>query len=144
MPYYSQTSTSFLSPMIGNSSDTRSLSTGISVHDEQSPAGDYLGCLNAPTVSVCMPVYNCERYVAEAIESVLAQTFSDFEFLIIDDGSTDGTLPILKRYAAHDRRIQLTYRPNKGLAPTLQELVGQSRGEFLADRRRRHRSTRAV
>ena len=55
--------------------------------------------LDAPVVSVCMPAYNCQRYVAEAIESILGQTFRDFEFLIIDDGSTDGSLAILKRYA---------------------------------------------
>ena len=50
-------------------------------------------------ISVCMPVYNAERYVSEAIESVLSQTFKDFEFLILDDGSTDGSLAILKGYA---------------------------------------------
>ena len=48
--------------------------------------------IDQPRVSVALPVYNCERYVAEAIESILAQTFTDFEFLIVDDGSTDGTL----------------------------------------------------
>ena len=81
---------------------------------------------------MCMPVYNCRRYVAEAVESILGQTFSDFEFLIIDDGSTDGTLPILERYAARDPRVRLTSRPNKGVPATLKELVDQSRGEFIA------------
>ncbi|MBV8382587.1 MAG: glycosyltransferase, partial [Planctomycetaceae bacterium] len=47
--------------------------------------------MSSPSVSVCMPVYNTKRYVAEAVESILAQTFGDFEFLIIDDGSTDGS-----------------------------------------------------
>ncbi len=55
-----------------------------------------------------MPVYNAERYVSEAIESVLSQTFKDFEFLILDDGSTDGSLAILKGYAERDPRIRLT------------------------------------
>jgi glycosyltransferase involved in cell wall biosynthesis len=79
-----------------------------------------------------MPVYNAERYVAGAVESILGQTLGDFEFLILDDGSTDGSLAVLRRYAEADPRIRLTSRPNKGLAPTLNELVDQARGEFLA------------
>ena len=72
----------------------------------------------SPLISVCMPVYNDERYVSEAIESVLSQTFGDFEFLIHDDGSTDGTLTILEQYADRDARIRLSSRFNKGLATT--------------------------
>ena len=79
-----------------------------------------------------MPVYNAERFVAEAVESVLGQTLGDFEFLIIDDGSTDRSLEILKRYAARDPRVRLTSRPNKGVVATLNELIDQARGEFLA------------
>jgi glycosyltransferase involved in cell wall biosynthesis len=85
-----------------------------------------------PTVSVMMAVYNSERYVEEAVASVLGQTFTDFELLILDDGSTDGSLEVLRRLAATDPRIRLTSRPNKGLAPTLNELVDMARGEFLA------------
>jgi glycosyltransferase involved in cell wall biosynthesis len=85
-----------------------------------------------PLISVCMPVYNAERYLAEAVESILNQTNGDFEFLIIDDGSTDGSLEILKRYAARDARIRLTSRPNRGVAATLNELLDQARGEFIA------------
>jgi glycosyltransferase involved in cell wall biosynthesis len=79
-----------------------------------------------------MPVWNAERYVGEAIESILNQSNRDFEFLIIDDGSTDGSLEILKRYAARDSRISLTARPNCGVAATLNELVAQAQGEFIA------------
>jgi glycosyltransferase involved in cell wall biosynthesis len=86
----------------------------------------------APLISVCLPVYNTERYVAQAVESILNQTLGDFEFLIIDDGSTDGSLAIVERYSRSDPRIRLTSRTNKGLAPTLQELVTSTRGEFLA------------
>jgi glycosyltransferase involved in cell wall biosynthesis len=88
--------------------------------------------MNDPVISVCMPVYNAERYVAEAVESILNQTFGDFEFLIVDDGSTDGSLEVLRDYAGRDRRIRLTSRPNKGLVATLNELVEQSRGRLLA------------
>jgi glycosyltransferase involved in cell wall biosynthesis len=85
-----------------------------------------------PPISVCMPVYNAERYVAEAVESILGQTLGDFEFLILDDGSTDGSLRILERHASRDRRIRLISRPNKGLVASLNELVDRARGEFLA------------
>ncbi len=60
---------------------------------------------NSPKVSVIMPVYNREKYVSEAIESILNQTFTDFEFIIIDDGSTDSTAEIIKSFK--DNRIQL-------------------------------------
>lgn len=55
---------------------------------------------NRPLVSVLMPVYNAERYAAQAIEGILNQSLNDFEFLIVDDGSTDGSRAILERYAA--------------------------------------------
>jgi glycosyltransferase involved in cell wall biosynthesis len=85
-----------------------------------------------PTISVCLPVYNAERYVAEAVESILGQTFGDFELLIVDDGSTDGSRRILERYAAGDTRIRLVSRPNGGLVSALNEMLGMARGEFIA------------
>ncbi len=65
-----------------------------------------------PAISVLMPVYNADRYVAEAVESILNQTFTDFEFIIINDGSTDRSLEILQRYARQDKRIRLISREN--------------------------------
>ena len=87
---------------------------------------------SVPRVSVIMAVYNAERYLAEAIESVLAQTFADFECLIHDDGSSDGSLAMLQDYAARDDRIVLSSGPNKGLAAALNRLIESARGEFLA------------
>jgi len=83
-------------------------------------------------VTVLMPVFNAERYLAAALESVLGQTFADFQFLIIDDGSTDGTLPVLRRYARHDSRIRLVSRENRGLVATLNEGLNLSRSELVA------------
>jgi glycosyltransferase involved in cell wall biosynthesis len=79
-----------------------------------------------------MSVYNGQRFVADAIESILAQTFGDFEFLIIDDGSTDESPAIVGRYQQKDKRINFVRRANKGLTPTLNELLASSRGEFIA------------
>lgn len=85
-----------------------------------------------PLVSVLMPVYNAERYVAQAVESILNQTFQDFELIIIDDGSTDRSLEILQRYAAQDQRIHLTHSENCGIAKTTNKMLSQAAGEFVA------------
>ncbi len=85
-----------------------------------------------PTVSVLMPVYNGYRYVSEAIESILQQTYTDFELLITDDGSQDQSLTVLQSYAERDARILLTSRSNKGLTPTMNEMLGKARGKFIA------------
>lgn len=85
----------------------------------------------APTVTVLMPVYNAERYLALAIDSVLAQTFDDFEFLIIDDGSTDDTRAILARY--DDPRLVLAPNDtNMGIVRTLNKGLELARGRYIA------------
>ena len=71
----------------------------------------------APLFSIVMPVYNTERYVKKALDSVLQQKFKDFEFVIIDDGSTDSCPQILDEYAAKDSRVKVTHIPNGGAFP---------------------------
>jgi glycosyltransferase involved in cell wall biosynthesis len=88
--------------------------------------------MDTPRVSVIMPVYNAERYVADAVESILAQTFTDFEFMIVNDGSTDKSLGILEKYAARDERINLVSRPNTGYLVALNAMLGRARGEYVA------------
>lgn len=85
-----------------------------------------------PPISVLMPVYNAERYLAEAVESILAQTFDDFEFVIIDDGSKDRSRAILEGYAARDPRIRLVSRPNTGIIGALNEGLALASGELVA------------
>lgn len=85
-----------------------------------------------PPVSVVMPVYNGERYVAEAIESILGQTHQDFEFLVIDDGSTDGTGQILATFAARDPRIQVISQPNQGQPAALNRALALARHDWVA------------
>jgi glycosyltransferase involved in cell wall biosynthesis len=88
--------------------------------------------IHKPTVSVLMPVYNADQYLAQAVESILNQTFQDFELIIIDDGSTDHSLEILQRYAAQDKRIHLTHSENSGIAKTTNKMLSQANGEFIA------------
>lgn len=86
----------------------------------------------APIVSVVMPVYNTAAYVGQTIEALLAQTFRDFELLILDDGSTDHTPQILARYADRDERIRVISRPNKGIVASRNELIAACRGKYMA------------
>lgn len=83
-----------------------------------------------PLVSVVLPVYNCSRYVATAIESILGQTFGDFELIILDDGSTDRTAQIVRQYT--DRRILHVTQSNRGLAQTLNRGIELARGKYIA------------
>lgn len=83
-----------------------------------------------PLVSVVMSVYNGEQYLREAIDSILQQSFQAFEFIIINDGSTDSTEKILESY--QDPRIQLISRANKGLVASLNEGIAKSRGKYIA------------
>jgi glycosyltransferase involved in cell wall biosynthesis len=88
--------------------------------------------MNSPRVTVLMPVYNADAYVAAATESILAQTYTDFEFLIIDDGSTDSSLAVITEYANADWRIRVISRANRGLVTTLNEGLAESRGGYIA------------
>ncbi|MCX4327471.1 MAG: glycosyltransferase [Lachnospiraceae bacterium] len=82
-------------------------------------------------VTVIMPVYNAEKYLAEAIESILGQTYGDFEFIITNDGSTDNSLNIIKEYAGKDNRIRVVSRENKGLVYTLNEQINIADGKYI-------------
>jgi glycosyltransferase involved in cell wall biosynthesis len=82
-------------------------------------------------VTVLMPVYNGERYLSDAMESILKQTFTDFEFLVIDDGSSDRSVDIVRSYA--DPRICLLENgKNRGLIATLNRGIAHAKGEYIA------------
>ena len=85
-----------------------------------------------PAISVILPVYNVEVYVREAVESILAQTFTDFELIIINDGSTDDSGVILRELAARDARIVLVERPNDGLVSALNDGIEIARADLIA------------
>ena len=85
-----------------------------------------------PAISVAMSVYNNADYLALAIESILAQRFEDFEFLILNDGSTDDSAAIIDRYAAQDPRIRAIHRENKGLIVSLNQLLEEADAPIIA------------
>ena len=85
-----------------------------------------------PAISVVMPVYNGAVYLDAAIKSILAQSFRDFELVIIDDGSTDRSLDILQRHARDDTRITIISRPNTGIVGALNEGIAAARGQWIA------------
>ena len=92
-----------------------------------------MGTTNDPLVSVLMPAFNTEAYLSAAVESILGQTLSDFEFIIVDDGSTDATWNIAESYAIKDQRIRLARNEsNQGMAYSLNRGLSLARGRFVA------------
>lgn len=86
----------------------------------------------SPAISVLLSCYNGARWIKEAINSVLSQTFEDFEFIIVDDGSTDSSAEIINRYAVQDARIIVIEKSNTGLADSLNVGIQHARGEWIA------------
>jgi hypothetical protein len=86
----------------------------------------------APLVSVVMPVYEAEKYLEEAIESILGQTLRDFEFIIVDDGSRDRTAVILARYQQMDGRIRVYQLENQGMVASLNRGCHLAKGKYIA------------
>jgi glycosyltransferase involved in cell wall biosynthesis len=87
----------------------------------------------APRVSVVMPVYNGERFIAEAVGSTLASRFRDFELLILDDGSTDASVAIATRVAAGDLRVRIISLPHGGIAATRNAALEHARADLIAN-----------
>lgn len=85
-----------------------------------------------PTITVCMSVYNAAAYLAESVGSILNQTFADFEFIIIDDGSTDSSPKLLARLTRDDPRVMVIRRQNAGVAVAINQAIALARGEFIA------------
>ena len=88
--------------------------------------------INKPKISVVMGVYNGEKYLRGTIDSILGQTFRDFEFIIVNDGSTDTTGSILQEYANKDPRIMVIEQENQGLTKALIAGCQLAKGEYIA------------
>lgn len=85
-----------------------------------------------PKLSIIMPVYNVEEYLGESIESILQQTFKDFELILINDGSTDNSGEICEKYSKLDNRIRVMHKENSGAGSARNYGIMNSTGEFLA------------
>lgn len=88
--------------------------------------------ISCPRVSVIMPVYNARRYLAKSVESILNQTLRDLEFIVIDDGSTDDSLRILRQFEGQDERVRVISRRNTGYAIALNEAITLARAPLIA------------
>lgn len=88
--------------------------------------------MTTPYFSIIMPVYNAEQSLPATIEAVLAQSDSDFEFIVIDDGSSDNSLALLLELSARDERVRLVSQTNKGVSATRNLGMGLARGEYIA------------
>lgn len=84
-----------------------------------------------PRVSVVMPIYNAEKYLREALDSVVAQSLTDIEIVCVDDGSTDSSLSIIREYAARDSRIRIITEPNAGYGAAMNKGVDAATGDFI-------------
>lgn len=83
-------------------------------------------------VSVILPVYNQEKYLQETIQSILDQSLQQFELIILDDGSSDNSAPIIQQFAAKDKRIRAYYSANTGKSTSTNYLVNEARGQWCA------------
>lgn len=102
------------------------------VHEQTSSSLDR-GILSdsPPAISIIIPVYNVKQWLARAVESLQAQTFSDFELLLVDDGSTDGSGVLCDQIAAHDTRIRVIHQKNSGAAAARNRAIEQAQGNYL-------------
>lgn len=84
-----------------------------------------------PTVSIIMPAYNTERYLSKCIESIICQSFRDWELLISDDGSTDNTYAVAQKYAETDSRIKVIHNVNRGVSVARNHCLEKAQGDYL-------------
>lgn len=87
--------------------------------------------MSSPTISIIMPAYGVERFISEAIESVLAQKFNDWELIVVDDGSKDHSAEIAAEYAAKDSRIMVVSKTNGGLSDARNFGLNYAKGEYI-------------
>ena len=88
--------------------------------------------MHTPIVSVILPCYNGEKYLRQCVDSILSQTMADLELICVDDGSTDGTLEILRAYEAADGRVRVLEQSNAGAGAARNNGLRQARGEYLS------------
>ena len=84
-----------------------------------------------PTVSIIVPVYNAEKYLKRCVDSILSQDYRDFELLLMDDGSSDGSAEICDGYERADSRVHVVHKENTGVSDTRNQALDMARGTFI-------------
>jgi glycosyltransferase involved in cell wall biosynthesis len=112
--------------------ETISVTLDSEINDNSTIGSLLNGMPHTPTVSVVMPVFNGAEFLDEAVRSILDQTFRDFEFIIVDDGSTDDTPRILRKYAEADDRVRVHRQENRGVVAALNQACRLAQGRFIA------------
>ena len=84
-----------------------------------------------PRLSVIVPVYNVEAYLARCVDSILAQSFADFELILVNDGTRDGSVSIMEDYAHRDGRVRLVHKENGGLSSARNAGLAVANGEYV-------------
>ena len=84
-----------------------------------------------PKISVLVPIYNVEKYLEECLESIISQTLQDIEVICINDGSTDGSLKIIKKYAKNDPRFVIINKKNSGYGDSMNRGLAKATGEYI-------------
>ena len=90
-----------------------------------------MSTVTEPKVSIIVPVYNTERYLAECLDSILAQTLSEIEVICVDDGSTDSSPQILDEYAKKDERVHVIHKKNQGYGHSINVGMDSSTGKYI-------------
>lgn len=85
----------------------------------------------SPTISIIVPVYNTKQYLGNCINSILSQTYTDFELLLVDDGSPDGSGDICDEYAAKDERVKVFHKENGGVSSARNLGLDNAQGEWI-------------
>src|SRR2546423_988247 len=88
--------------------------------------------MESPLVSIVVPAYNAEKYLEETIQSVIAQTYPNWQLVIVDDGSTDNTAEIVKSWALRDKRIFYYYQTNQRMASARNNGIRRATGKYIA------------
>ncbi len=91
-----------------------------------------MNLMKTPLISIVIPIYNVEQYLAQCLDSVLAQTLQDMEIICLDDGSTDNSLAILKQYQQKDPRIQIICKENTGYGHSMNVGISRAKGKYLS------------
>lgn len=84
-----------------------------------------------PKISIIVPVYNCEKYISNCINSILEQSFKDFELILVDDGSSDRSFEICESFAKKDNRVRAIHQPNSGVSRARNRGLDEAKGEYI-------------